>query len=135
RAPGRGPAALAGLDLVVQVVAAAAAAAGSLAPAGEVAAEGVARRVAVLPLPRAADGRGDIALLPSEQEPAEPAGACDRIVEVAVPWRRLGAVPGDEVAFFITLERAGRAELRVPAHGAMVLRAPRGPADADDWIV
>jgi len=138
-APGRGAAALAGLDLVVHLVAPAAAAGAPGPSAAEAAAaEAAARRAAVLRLPRGADGRGEIALLPATggaAAPALPGGACDRIAEVAVPWARLEAAPGDEIGFFITLEREGRAELRVPTRGALVVRAPRGPADADDWIV
>jgi hypothetical protein len=52
-----------------------------------------------------------------------------------VPWERLGTAPGQELAFFVTLEREGGVELRVPAEGALLVRAPLGPDDPLDWIV
>ncbi len=64
-----------------------------------------------------------------------PQAALERIGEIAFPWNGLGLKPGEAFAFFLTLEREGQAELRVPAAGTLAMRVPVGPGDTEDWIV
>ncbi len=116
-ATGPGRQALAGFVLAVHVLPEGAA-------AGAAAAEG-ARRAGAIRLELGATVAAEGA-----------ATACmDRVVEAAFPWTGLGLRPGEPFAFFLTMERNAGVELRVPAAGALAMRVPLGPGDAEDWIV
>jgi alpha-amylase/alpha-mannosidase (GH57 family) len=71
---------------------------------------------------------------PIAAEGGSPELVCGRIVELAVPWPLLGVAPGEEFAFFVTLERDGQPEGRVPPAGTLPMRAPLGEDDGD-WLV
>jgi len=63
------------------------------------------------------------------------AGFYAEVIEVAIPWSRLGLAPGDDCNFFVALSRQGQTELVIPSAGSLGLRVPVGPEDAEDWIV
>lgn len=141
----RGAAALAGRVLRVQRAASGAPAEQAAAGAGPAASAPASVVTSVgLRLPEAPDGRGDLLPLPGPTsgggdgaggKAGLPVGCSGRVIEVGVPWESLGAAPGQELAFFVTLEREGGVELRIPAEGALPVRAPLGPDDPLDWIV
>ncbi len=62
-------------------------------------------------------------------------GVVDEIFEAAVPFRLLGVKPGDEVEFYIELQRSGGIPVRIPAFSHMRFRAPSEDYDALNWYV
>jgi hypothetical protein len=65
----------------------------------------------------------------------EPAGVYDHVIEVTIPWARLAVAAGQACEFIVALFRGRQRELVIPEGGALKLRAPIGPDDADDWLV
>jgi len=59
--------------------------------------------------------------------------ARDEILEVEIPLRRAGAVPGSHLAFRLILEREGRAEEILPASGWLSLPVPLVDLDLTIW--
>ena len=93
--------------------------------------------VVALRFPDVVAGKGQMKPVP-ETEPGRGApveGVFDRVVEIAIPWSRLGLTAGQRCEFFVSLDRGAETELVLPAGGALSLRVPVGPEDADDWIV
>jgi hypothetical protein len=58
-----------------------------------------------------------------------------QILEMGVGFDQFGAAPGDEVRFFVILEKEGREIERCPAHGFITLEAPGKDFESIMWQV
>ncbi len=61
--------------------------------------------------------------------------ATEAICELALPFEALGASPQAELAFFVSLWRAGVEIERHPAQGAIRLTAPTDQFELHNWEV
>jgi hypothetical protein len=64
-----------------------------------------------------------------------PSVAVDEILELSVPWAALGATVGDELGFYVGVERAGTPAERFPRSFAIHVRVPDPEFDQRIWTV
>jgi hypothetical protein len=61
--------------------------------------------------------------------------AIDEILELAVPWKEIGAKAGDEVRFFVAVARPGGGFERVPRSFAIRVDVPDETFESRVWAV
>jgi hypothetical protein len=59
----------------------------------------------------------------------------DKIIELAVPFADIGANPGDEVQFFITVLKDDNELERWPRGGVISLKAPTESYESEQWSI
>ncbi len=86
---------------------------------------------AVIRIVSVAPERRTVALWPNPPEPIE--GSLGEIFEGASPFGPLGAKPGDDLSFFVEIERPGAPPVRIPTLAPLSIRVPSDPREGRDW--